>query len=160
MAPVLSLQEIDEIRRLRKDGYSYYKIAKLRHHTFRTIKKYLAEDVHAPKIEKRVKPVRAIKETPVSPIRYVDHVPEETLIKADEAAVEVRGVPIGKKIQFTPKNLTIWEWFKTRYEGWEDSDFSDYVNQCIGYFFKVGLGATLKIEVVQEYRGRFCQVFG
>lgn len=76
---------------------------------------------------------------------------EESFIKPEEAIVEVRGIPIGKKIQFTPKNLTMWEWFKSQYQGWENSDISDFINQCMDYFFKTGLGAKMKIEVVQEY---------
>lgn len=173
---MLNPREIAKIRKMREEGVSYGRIAKKIGCSKPTVKKYCAnmiaekekksttaETSPTPQQEELVEgSSEAMPEQDpivVSPSPTKEYFITETsnpqILKSvehpEDITVEVRGVPVGKKIQFTPKNLTMWEWFKSTYHGWENSDISDFINQCMDYYFKKGLGAKMKIEVVQEY---------
>ena len=161
---------------MKEEGASLHKIRKETKHSFKTIKKYLEDNTvkenkpikdeisinknegsivestqvknEPPKIIPQPNPISITTE--FEPEIIIESLQEATAVKPDEAIVEVRGVPIGKKISFTPKNLTMWEWFTSSYQGWENTDISDFINECMDFYFKKGLGAKMKIEVVQE----------
>jgi len=64
-----------------------------------------------------------------------------------ESVIEVAGIPVGKKIRLTPKNLTLFDWFKARY-GYEGG-LSDFINDAIEDFFR-SRGYTVKIVKEEE----------
>lgn len=51
-----------------------------------------------------------------------------------------------KSVEFTPSNIAAYCWFKSQHQGWENSDISDFANQCIEYFFDKGLGAKVSVD--------------
>jgi len=59
-----------------------------------------------------------------------------------EGIVEIEGFPVGRKIRLTPKNLTLMDWFISKY-GYK-GDASDFINDCIEDFF-VARGFQLKV---------------
>jgi len=67
----------------------------------------------------------------------------------NEAVVEVEGVPVGRKIRLTPKNLALFDWFKARY-GY-DGDLSDFINDAIDDFFR-SRGYSLKVVREEEVK--------
>jgi len=64
-----------------------------------------------------------------------------------EATVEVAGIPVGRKVVLTPKNLALFDWFKARY-GYEGS-LSDFINDCIEDFFR-SRGYVLVVRKEEE----------
>lgn len=202
MRPTLTPQQIREIQKLKKEGHSLYRITKLTHHSFNTIKKYLDTPIdddisinaettinegstdedalvstETPETPLQQNPAN-IKtefepETSAPPIRYnipkvalTDH--EEDIVKANtpptvkdkpqsldpfgplqEAIVEVEGVPVSRKVQLTPKNLTMYGWFKKRYN-W-NGDLSDFIDDTMTYFFESKLGAQMQIIIKEAF---------
>lgn len=80
------------------------------------------------------------------------NVPEDSLgdslREREEAIVEVKGFPVGQRIYLTPKNVTMYQWFKSKYK-W-DGDLSDFVNDCMDYFFREGIRARMEINIREE----------
>jgi len=52
----------------------------------------------------------------------------------EEVVIEVEGIPVGRKIRLSPKNLMFYDWFKTKY-GYE-GDLSQFINDAIEDFFR------------------------
>jgi len=78
----------------------------------------------------------------------LESAPIEPVISPEDVIVEVRGIPINKKIQINPKNLTLYEWFRAQYR-W-DGDLSDFVNDTMEYFFSKGLNAEMQVIVKER----------
>jgi len=160
---MLNSKEIAQIKKLKEDGYSLKDIEEKTSFSIPTIIKY-AKGIK----KKRKRPPRLLpspesqsqeeteqnprlpKDPPEDSVPTVPTEPNlESLVEAREALVEVKGVPVGKKILLTPKNLTMMQWFQARYN-WE-GDISDFVNQCMEFFFKEGLHAKMKVEIEEEF---------
>lgn len=94
-----------------------------------------------------VEPPQSPADLPDSLIPYDQK--DEPFVEPREVSLQVQGIPIGKKILLTPKNVTMIQWFQARYD-W-DGDISDFINQCIEYFFKEGLHAKIKVEIQEEF---------
>jgi len=65
----------------------------------------------------------------------------------EEVVIEVEGIPVGRKIRLSPKNLMFYDWFKTKY-GYE-GDLSQFINDAIEDFFR---SRNWVIKVVKEER--------
>lgn len=63
----------------------------------------------------------------------------------EEVIVEVEGIPSGRRIRLTAKNLMYYDWFRSRYS--YDGDLSDFINDAIEDFFK---SRNWTIKVVKE----------
>ena len=63
----------------------------------------------------------------------------------EEVILEVEGIPVGRRIRLSPKNLMFYDWFRTKY-GY-GGDLSDFINDAIDDFFK---SRNWTIKVVKE----------
>jgi len=65
--------------------------------------------------------------------------------KAQEALIEVEGIPVNRKISLTPKNLLMWDCFRKTYPQW-DGDLSNFINESMDCTFKA-LKMNMKITI-------------
>jgi len=145
---MLNTQQIAQIKQLKKQGNSLGKISRTMGISVPTVRKY-CKAIKANRSTKNPPPIENIIETE-EPIIETETSPIDPQDPTQEAMVEVKGFPVGKKIFLTPKNITMYQWFKSNYPHWDGEDLSDFINQAMGFFFTEGLNAKMKVEVVQE----------
>jgi len=156
---MLKPNAVTNIQKLRSEGLSIYKISKKTGYDYKTIKKHLIPE----KPEQSSKPVlkqsneKLVEDKPFSSVKKPsllsdDDGTDEAFIrqydKPEDAAIEVRGLPVSRKIQITPKNLTMFQWFKSRYNF--EGDLGDFLNDCASFFFKNGVGARMEVKITDE----------
>jgi len=141
---------IQKMRDLRKNKKSLSDIQKETGVSKPTIIKYT----------KGIKVTRHLPPAPPQPIAspvevvddeiFIDSTP--TIVDSEtspqDAIVDVIGIPVNRKIQLTPKNLTMFQWFKTKYN-WS-GDISDFINDTMEYFFTKGLGAEMQVIIKEN----------
>lgn len=159
---MLSSEEIAGVKTLKENGYSLKDIEEKTGFSIPTIIKY-TKGVK----KKRKKPSNSpppsgpqLEEENNQNLELPEDSPEnstlelpidqniEPIVDDREALIEVKGLPVGKTIQLTPVNYTMWQWFRTRYQF--VGDISDFVNDCMDWFFKDCVHAKMKIDITEE----------
>lgn len=93
----------------------------------------------------RLKDVPPDPPPPINPNMPEDFAPHSS---PEEATIEVKGIPVGRKILLTPKNLTMFQWFKSKYQF--GGDLSDFINDTMEYFFRIGVRAKMQVVTQEE----------
>jgi len=162
----LSQKKIDKIQDMKREGHSITQIQKKVGVANKTVIKYsrgiavdepegeeeTTQPVHAP-LQDVVRKANVTVQAPMKPYEEpqedVSDLLEETSVNyipdPKDFIVEVEGIPVSRKVQLTPKNLMMFEWFKERYS-WE-GDLSDFIDDSMTYFFENRLGAKVRINI-------------
>jgi len=163
---MLTPQQVKRIKELREEGYTYQAIAGKVKCSESSVRKYVL-DLPSRKAEALPPTVPDNPSSPVlpNPTPLASN-PNPTPLMASppllmppaqimqqppserEALVQVRGIPVGKKILITPKNLTMIQWFQSKY-AWK-GDLSDFINDAVEFFFSDGLHAKMQVSIEEE----------
>ena len=163
----ISQRRIEKIQDLKREGKSITQIQKKVGVSNKTVIKYcrgitadkqesveeLASQVDVP-LEPRVihptevtvqSPRRAVEEPQEVIPGLLEETPVEFIQAPEDIIVEVKGIPVSRKVQLSPKNLMMFGWFQKRYS-W-DGDLSDFIDDTMTYFFENKLGAEVQINI-------------
>jgi len=163
----ISQRRIEKIQDLKREGKSITQIQKKVGVSNKTVIKYcrgikadkqedvgeLASRVDVPLEPHVVHPTTATIQSPRQAIKdpqeaipsLLEETPVEFIPDPEDIIVEVKGIPVSRKVQLSPKNLMMFGWFQKRYS-W-DGDLSDFIDDTMTYFFENKLGAEVQINI-------------
>ena len=151
MAKPLAPSIITKIQNLKKQGNTLEEIKKETGVSMPTLVKYtktIKTEKQQSEIEAQKQQSAPTLETPQTTEPTTEDYDVEYLnptVGPQEALIEVKGIPVNRKISLTPKNLLMWDCFRNEHPQWE-GDLSNFINESMDCTFK-SLKMKLKITI-------------